>query len=144
MEDPEEWEQLDSEDGNEADDSVHRKAEGSEPGDMEGVEKQDRPPRSADAADVTMMQIDAAQPENGGPSQSIQAVSHATSEPVPIPAPAAGAAIRMAGRDTGTSTPTNDRQARTPSPTENRPMGNGHEGPITPRNDAGPVRILDS
>ncbi|KAF9877507.1 fha domain containing protein [Colletotrichum karsti] len=52
---------------------------------------------------------------------------NSTTEPVPIPAVgAAQAAVLRSGRDT-----------RTPSPIGNH-LTNGTEGPITPRNDAGP------
>jgi hypothetical protein len=52
-------------------------------------------------------------------------LSHTLSSPVPIPTPAQRV------------TPDGRRETRTPSPT-GAPVTNGHEGPITPRNDAGP------
>ncbi len=63
---------------------------------------------------------------------------HATSQPMPIPA-----LVTNNINGTGASTPTTGRQTRTPSPNNNphrhqRTITNGHEGPITPRNDAGP------
>lgn len=65
------------------------------------------------------------------PPASTSTVPHATSNPMPIPTTANAAQQRIlsSGRN-GT---------RTPSPT-GAPVGamNGHEGPITPRNDAGP------
>ncbi|KAI1801626.1 RING finger protein [Daldinia bambusicola] len=51
---------------------------------------------------------------------------HAVTEPVPIP----NATPRVSNGDRSTTT-------RTPSPNSN-PLGTGNEGPITPRNDAGP------
>ncbi|KAI2471416.1 RING finger protein [Annulohypoxylon bovei var. microspora] len=71
-----------------------------------------------DAGDMTM-QID---------SDTVQTVllRHAATEPVPIP----NATPRISGGDRSTSN-------RTPSP-NSHPLANGHEGPITPRNDAGP------
>ncbi|KAF3059617.1 E3 ubiquitin-protein ligase DMA2 [Daldinia childiae] len=71
-----------------------------------------------DAGDVTM-QIDAAA------AQSVL-LRHAVTEPVPIP----NATPRVSSGDRSTTN-------RTPSPNSN-PPGPGHEGPITPRNDAGP------
>lgn len=71
-----------------------------------------------DAGDVTM-QIDAAA------AQSVL-LRHAMTEPVPIP----NATPRVSSGDRSTTN-------RTPSPNSN-PPGPGHEGPITPRNDAGP------
>lgn len=58
----------------------------------------------------------ASTPSSLGPNNDT--TTHATSEPVPIP----------------TGTPI---ARRTPSP-NSIPVVNGHEGPITPRNDAGP------
>lgn len=68
-------------------------------------------------------------------------ISHATSDPVPIPSSAganrSGSGTNRAGAGTnGTSTP--NRPTRTPSPTGVNPVLMGPEGPITPRNDAGP------
>lgn len=58
----------------------------------------------------------------------------ATSMPVPIPAPQ----VPVAGNSIASRTNTHRRDQRTPSPNGNGAMLNGHEGPITPRNDAGP------
>ncbi|KAF6799403.1 fha domain containing protein [Colletotrichum sojae] len=52
---------------------------------------------------------------------------HATTEPVPIPAVVGSQAANLR----------NGRDTRTPSPIGNH-LVNGNEGPITPRNDAGP------
>ena len=63
---------------------------------------------------------------------------NATSTPVPIPT-SAGATHRASDDGSSLSESTPDggvRSARTPSP--NGVPTNGHEGPITPRNDAGP------
>lgn len=60
-----------------------------------------------------------------------QVPSHAVSQPVPIPNAAAGASASGSG---------GGRSTRTPSPNGGSgvPGLNGTEGPITPRNDAGP------
>lgn len=63
------------------------------------------------------------------------AISHATSDPVPIPSSSATASRGANGATTG-----GDRRdsTRTPSPIGVNPVLMGTEGPITPRNDAGP------
>lgn len=64
--------------------------------------------------------VDAVASDEGASTPSTTEAFHATSEPVPIP----------------TATP---NARRTPSPGSGGVRtGNGHEGPITPRNDAGP------
>lgn len=96
---------------------------------------------AAAAAAAAAATVSAPLPSNNPFSQ------HSTSPPMPIPAPASAAQHRAlagdinSGRHTGT---------RTPSPTGGGPVGVapggrngvgvsvGHEGPITPRNDAGP------
>ncbi|KAI1306419.1 hypothetical protein F5Y03DRAFT_142031 [Xylaria venustula] len=65
----------------------------------------------ADSGDVTVLVEKASTPQTAAGSSR-----NAASGPVPIP---------------------NASQRRTPSPTRNG-VSNGHEGPITPRNDAGP------
>lgn len=74
------------------------------------------PAMSASSGNVGMADAGAS---DGASTPSTTEAFHATSDPVPIP----------------TATP-NSR--RTPSPGNGVPMANGHEGPITPRNDAGP------
>lgn len=59
--------------------------------------------------------------------------SHAVSNPLPIPTSVAAGS----GINGGTGGEGRSRDARTPSPT-GVPVLNGHQGPITPRNDAGP------
>lgn len=73
-------------------------------------------PESADLTDTHVSDGGASTPSSLGPNN--ETITHATSEPVPIP----------------TGTPV---ARRTPSP-NSAPVANGHEGPITPRNDAGP------
>ncbi|CAK7203918.1 hypothetical protein SEUCBS139899_006668 [Sporothrix eucalyptigena] len=69
-------------------------------------------------------------------------VSHATSHPVPIPSGSrlpsgSGSAFAAANGNSGDNSGSDS--ARTPpSPTERHVAPTGHEGPITPRNDAGP------
>ncbi|OTB17992.1 hypothetical protein K445DRAFT_56487 [Daldinia sp. EC12] len=74
--------------------------------------------REGDAGDVTM-HVDAAAVQPA-------LLRHAVTEPVPIP----NATPRVSNGDRSTTN-------RTPSPNSN-PLGTGNEGPITPRNDAGP------
>lgn len=71
---------------------------------------------NADMTDAHVSDGGASTPSSLGPNN--ETTTHATSEPVPIP----------------TGTPV---ARRTPSP-NSIPVVNGHEGPITPRNDAGP------
>ncbi|KAI1476467.1 RING finger protein [Daldinia eschscholtzii] len=74
--------------------------------------------REGDAGDVTM-HVDAAAVQPA-------LLRHAVTEPVPIP----NATPRVSNGDRSTTN-------RTPSPNSNA-LGTGNEGPITPRNDAGP------
>jgi hypothetical protein len=77
----------------------------------------------AEATDITML-LDSAplEPHQQAPSR------HAVSSPVPIPQPTVRASSGVLP---------SARSMRTPSP--NRiPLVNGTEGPLTPRNDAGP------
>ncbi|XDG01155.1 hypothetical protein ABKA04_000770 [Annulohypoxylon sp. FPYF3050] len=120
-----EWQQLDSgiEDAQE-DKPAHPVSQANEivespatsPVDSNSEEHQ--PSNDVDVGDVTM-QVD---------SSAVQTVllRHAATEPVPIP----NATPRISNGDRSTTN-------RTPSP-NNHPLTNGHEGPITPRNDAGP------
>lgn len=76
------------------------------------------PSLSASSDNVAM--TDAVASDGGASTPSTTEASHATSDPVPIP----------------TTTP---NARRTPSPGSGGVTTvNGHEGPITPRNDAGP------
>lgn len=71
---------------------------------------------NAEMTDAQNSDGGASTPSSSSPNHDT--TTHATSEPVPIP----------------TGTPV---ARRTPSPSS-IPVANGHEGPITPRNDAGP------
>lgn len=84
----------------------------------------------ADAGDMTMMHIDTSPVQQQAVS-SQQLLRHARTEPVPIPnATPRSVASNSSGRS-GSN--------RTPSPNNGgNPLANGNEGPITPRNDAGP------
>ncbi|KAH8880408.1 hypothetical protein GQ53DRAFT_669990 [Thozetella sp. PMI_491] len=172
VEDPEEWEQLESDEGEQ------RQLEGApvQNGESLAAEDTTAPPRKSrestrslrlqraapgrspvppteqemsngeitvllDAAPEVITHADGAGPQDGSALVAHQPVApNATSEPVPIPSPAAGA-IHRVGTDDGSSLADSVsqggvRSARTPSP-PGAPT-NGHEGPITPRNDAGP------
>ena len=151
MEDPEEWEQLDSDEG----------AAGQEGGllqpppiDTNNPTPLSAPPRksresvrsarflqqppqpsaaAAEVPDVTML-LDPSPPDKESfPVQfdgasafgAAGVLTHTTSNPMPIPSPSQR--VQPDGR----------RETRTPSP-PGAPTTNGPEGPITPRNDAGP------
>ncbi|KAK4217872.1 hypothetical protein QBC37DRAFT_437674 [Rhypophila decipiens] len=72
-----------------------------------------------------------------GSQQSRPSMSHSTSNPMPIPIANGGAPVNQRAVSVGAVNHTAGG-ARTPSPTSGIPTINGHEGPITPRNDAGP------
>ncbi|KAI0881885.1 RING finger protein [Annulohypoxylon maeteangense] len=120
-----EWQQLDSgmEDAQE-EKPAHLISQAKEivespatsPVDSTGDEHQSS--HEVDVGDVTM-QIDGSVLQTG-------LLRHAATEPVPIP----NATPRMGNGDRSATN-------RTPSP-NHHPLVNGHEGPITPRNDAGP------
>lgn len=156
VEEPEEeWEQLDSDEGNAQQEGALLKVGGGS-----GTSTTDNlpPPRKSresvrsarqallaatqqqEPGDVTVMldpplQVDKA-PDRGG-SSSRPLISHTTSNPMPIPIASGGAPISQRAVSTGAINSTGG--ARTPSPTGGLPAVNGgHEGPITPRNDAGP------
>lgn len=80
-------------------------------------EESSAPSVSASSENVAMVDADAS--DGGDSTPSTTEAFHAISEPVPIPA-------------------TTPNPRRTPSPGSSIPITNGHEGPITPRNDAGP------
>ncbi|KAH8653590.1 SMAD/FHA domain-containing protein [Xylariales sp. PMI_506] len=78
-------------------------------------------PVEAESGDVTMML-------DGGPAEEEPTSTHAVSNPVPIATPRVNPAAPLAVRN-----------LRTPSPNGHpNAAPNGHEGPLTPRNDAGP------
>jgi E3 ubiquitin-protein ligase DMA1/2 len=163
VEDPEEWEQLDSDEGDQPqegallipNDSAENQASLAPPRkSRESVRSTSRQaqgqpqPQEADNGDTTML-LDPSnhilpQPDNtilvdvatntdpvGRPTVS----PYSTSTPVPIPTNAASQRAVSAGPTVPAVDSRHD--ARTPSPT-GAPATNGHEGPITPRNDAGP------
>ncbi|KAI0013967.1 RING finger protein [Xylariaceae sp. FL0662B] len=123
----EEWQQLDSgmEDIQEdkspdATSETNHEVVLSTPSQTNGISNLQHSPEPGDAGDTTM-HIDTTPPVPQG------LLGRAVTEPVPIP----NATPRvMSGDRSGTN--------RTPSPSGGNPLVNGHEGPITPRNDAGP------
>ncbi|CAK7216602.1 hypothetical protein SBRCBS47491_002883 [Sporothrix bragantina] len=69
-------------------------------------------------------------------------VSHATSNPMPIPTgsrfPSGSGSAIVATNGTSGDASGSDSARTPPSPSERHVAPHGHEGPITPRNDAGP------
>jgi E3 ubiquitin-protein ligase DMA1/2 len=127
VEDPsEEWQQLESDiaetESNKqaSEDRDNDTPQPTEPQDPVPQTTPSRESREVDVMDVTV-QLD---PPEDSATPARPQVSHATSEPLPIP---------NAANSSGNAA----RGARTPSPVNNA-LANGHEGPITPRNDAGP------
>lgn len=149
VEDPEEWEQLDSDEGaiaaqegallqppsadpNNTPSAPRRSRESVRSARLLAAQQQQSQP--AEVPDVTMLLDPSPPPEReDSPAQFDGAatlanpgvLSHTMSTPMPIPS----AAQRIL--------PDGRRETRTPSPT-GAPVTNGPEGPITPRNDAGP------
>ncbi|KAK4044682.1 hypothetical protein C8A01DRAFT_42587 [Parachaetomium inaequale] len=150
VEDPEEWEHLDSDEGAAAQEGVllqppadpnnpnstapaapRRSRESARSARLFAAQQQQQQTQPVDIPDP--MLLDPSPPRQDSPAQLDGAgtladpsiLSHTLSSPVPIPSPAQR--ILPDGR----------RETRTPSPT-GAPVTNGHEGPITPRNDAGP------
>ena len=156
VEDPEEWEQLDSDEGGATGQEgallQPPPADTNNPNNTtttpsaprrsrESVRSarflagQHPQPQPTDVSDVTML-LDPPHPAGDDPPAQLDGaatltdpaaalLSHTTSNPMPIPS----AAQRIL--------PDGRRETRTPSPT-GAPVTNGPEGPITPRNDAGP------
>jgi hypothetical protein len=91
-------------------------------------------PGAATITNATAMathQLDGA----GGTLADPSPLSHTLSNPMPIPSPAQ----RILPDGSSTTSSGRHETTRTPSPTGAPLAGtNGHEGPITPRNDAGP------
>ncbi|KAK3357088.1 hypothetical protein B0T25DRAFT_146471 [Lasiosphaeria hispida] len=160
VEDPEEWEQLDSDEGERAQEGALLHARDSS--DNQAVLAPPRKsrestrsarqapitpqPREVEAPDVTMLldppshditEIDDNALTHQRSSTTRPSVSpYSTSNPVPIPS-ASSSSQRIASG--GVSIASDGRRdTRTPSPTGAPVTINGHEGPITPRNDAGP------
>ncbi|GAB1320352.1 hypothetical protein MFIFM68171_10562 [Madurella fahalii] len=175
VEDPEEWEQLDSDEGGAQQEGALLQAPSSNHADApprksrESVRnanhmvlsspQQSPPQQQIEVPEVTMLldsppqlplpasaQIDISASSSAGvllpgPAVALPSPSplshHTPSNPVPIPAAAVAQQRILSsggigggdGRREGT---------RTPSPTGAPVVMNGHEGPITPRNDAGP------
>ncbi|KAK0646065.1 hypothetical protein B0T16DRAFT_458026 [Cercophora newfieldiana] len=146
VEDPEEWEQLDSDEGDRPQEGALLSARDSSDNQpslppprksRESVrstrQAQAAPqPIEADVGDVTML-LD---PQPLIVTQPDGASLHSTSTPVPIPSSASSQRAISGGAMITASD--GRRDARTPSPTGAPVALNGHEGPITPRNDAGP------
>ncbi len=93
-----------------------------------------------DAAPELISETDNSEMHDAIPSTPNRTVApNATSNPVPIPSPLASGTHRIGDQTRNlqeSTTRGQQREARTPPPT-GAPV-NGHEGPITPRNDAGP------
>ncbi|KAK4252151.1 hypothetical protein C7999DRAFT_10234 [Corynascus novoguineensis] len=156
VEDPEEWEQLDSDEGVAAQEGAllqppvaeadkdssspsapRRSRESARSARLLAAQQQQQQQQQqhtmpTEPADIDML-IDTSPPQKESPPQVDGAVtladatvlSHTLSDPMPIPSPSQRVAADSR------------RTARTPSP-PGAPVTNGHEGPITPRNDAGP------
>lgn len=76
--------------------------------------------------------------QNDGLQANSRPSPYSTSTPVPIPSSASSQRAVSVGGGVNISTGDGRRDARTPSPTGAPVLPNPHEGPITPRNDAGP------
>ncbi|KAL0931210.1 fha domain containing protein [Colletotrichum truncatum] len=135
IEDPaEEWEQMDEDEEPEHKEEVKDKAAAapteapSVPAPISAETSRPQLPEigtEPDAMDFTVALDRARTMAEMPPPQTV--APNTTTEPVPIPAVGSSqAAVQRSGRDT-----------RTPSPIGNH-LVNGTEGPITPRNDAGP------
>ncbi|TLD04898.1 uncharacterized protein PgNI_09462 [Pyricularia grisea] len=148
VEDPEEWEQLDSEE--EVIDTSNTSASTQPKTDSLAVASQSSDslqaqPQLSSAQGMS----DVVSQTNGTVSQTTPGRSgtllHATSMPMAIPRASSDVTRRPVPSSTmemdiDTPSPSRDpRQTRTPSPASNGPAALGAtEGPITPRNDAGP------
>ncbi|KAK3692173.1 hypothetical protein B0T22DRAFT_6099 [Podospora appendiculata] len=166
VEDPEEWEQLDSEEEQRAQQESAllqvdtnmtlpppRRSRESVRSARHAMPAPPSPPSPVTpeidpSGDVTMLleppPLNAVQPDGSGllesrnSTSSRPTISHTTSNPMPIPTSPAAAAAAAAAVQRANIAPNDDRRdTRTPSPT-GAPVLNGTEGPITPRNDAGP------
>ncbi|KAH6849895.1 hypothetical protein B0I37DRAFT_100034 [Chaetomium sp. MPI-CAGE-AT-0009] len=153
VEDPEEWEQLESDEGAIAQQGALLQPPPADPNSQlsnspsaprrsresaRGVRlfaAQQQQQQQSQPAEISNMDLlmSSSPPRQESPPQLDGAVtladptmlSHTLSTPMPIPSPAQR------------TLPDGRRETRTPSPT-GAPVANGHEGPITPRNDAGP------
>ncbi|TLS30407.1 hypothetical protein PpBr36_03638 [Pyricularia pennisetigena] len=148
VEDPEEWEQLDSEE--EANDASNAPSSTQPKADSIAAASQSSGPLQAQSQPSSAQGMpNVVSQTNGTVSQTTPGrsttPSHATSMPMPIPRASSDVTRRPVPSSTmemdiDTPSPTRDpRQTRTPSPASNGPAPLGvAEGPITPRNDAGP------
>ncbi|KAK3295768.1 uncharacterized protein B0H64DRAFT_323343 [Chaetomium fimeti] len=152
VEDPEEWEQLDSDEGaiaqqgallqpplvdpnsqnSNSPSAPRRSRESARSARLFAAQQQQQQSQPAEVSNMDLL-LSSSPPQQESPPQLDGAVtladptmlSHTLSTPMPIPSPAQR------------TLPDGRRETRTPSPT-GAPVANGHEGPITPRNDAGP------
>ena len=159
VEEPEEdWEQLDSDEDkpNIKQEGALLKVQGGGSVDNSGVLPSPRKSREsvrsarhallaaskqAEPEDITMLDVPSQAektPERSPPSVPRPLISHTASNPMPIPLPGGGAPIGQRTVSASAVNMSTTGAARTPSPTDGIPTVNGHEGPITPRNDAGP------
>ncbi|KAL8304635.1 hypothetical protein RB597_004261 [Gaeumannomyces tritici] len=163
VEDPEEWEQMDSD----LDESALAGHEANGEGTLTAAAADAIAMTSASAAlpasapapappavtvaetDVSVTPVPPSSTDTTTPSSPQTQPSHATSTPLPIPRMPSSASSRRLAAQGATSGVTLDadpsrsgseeRDTRTPSPTPHPPaLLNAVEGPITPRNDAGP------
>ncbi|KAK4137212.1 SMAD/FHA domain-containing protein [Trichocladium antarcticum] len=166
VEDPEEWEQLDSDEGDRApaapegvllqlppvpdnprDTSPSAPRRSRESVRSARLQSQQQPPPPPEIPDITMLDSPPTpQPTPAHADESTSSLifpplsslglplSHNTSAPLPIPF---SAAQRILFSNSDGSSSSHRHSTRTPSPT-GAPVTNGPEGPITPRNDAGP------
>ena len=156
VEEPEEeWEQLDSDEGNgntQQQEGALLKVQGGGSTDNSGALPPPRRSRESvrsarhallaasqkvEHEDITMLDA-SPQPEKTPPSAPRPPISHTASNPMPIPLAGGGAPIGQRAVSASAVNMSTTGAARTPSPTDGIPTVNGHEGPITPRNDAGP------
>ncbi|KAK3375404.1 hypothetical protein B0H63DRAFT_278553 [Podospora didyma] len=164
VEDPEEWEQLDSDEGGDRPEEgpslqVQANAEAPPRRSKESVRSarrevppspRPRPPReeasmisfpdalpAAQAGDLLVGGLAAGNSNAPSTDAGRPGLPHASSNPMPIPSSGPGSQQRVVSSPANISAHDDQRDIRTPSPT-GAPMPNGQEGPITPRNDAGP------
>ncbi|KAG6004486.1 hypothetical protein E4U21_001058 [Claviceps maximensis] len=117
----EDWDNLDNDGNMDVDADKKESEQTSEHEDVNASEAQDAAPSpDPDAMDITVSFNAADSPSS---EESDGAIPHASSEPLPIPNPISGAGRVSHLRE----------ENRSPSPSSS-----GAEGPITPRNNAGP------
>ena len=164
VEDPEEWEHLDSDMDESAIGGPETNGEGASTAaaaNLDGAPSASAslpvsgpvpvPPAVtvAETDDVAVLPVPPSSTATTTPSSPQAQASHATSTPLPIPRmPSTASSRRLAaqGATSGVSSDaeasgsgSEERDTRTPSPTRQAPaLLHAVEGPITPRNDAGP------